>query len=85
MSDTVETYKAMHEHNKQVREQRRMKAPGALTCRGIEFESKNEGAHLIVKGPKGLIDYWPGTGRWIDRTGGKGFGFKGLIAHITLG
>jgi hypothetical protein len=85
MSDVVETYKAMAAHSKQIRDERRTKAPAALTRRGIEFESKNEGAHLIVKGPHGLIDYWPGTGRWIDRSKGKGFGFRELIVHIVGG
>lgn len=49
----------------------------------IDFDSKNGGAHLIVQGTTGLIDFWPGTGRWVGRSGFKeGFGVKRLIEHI---
>lgn len=56
-----------------------------LRNRGIPFESKNWDAHLIVK-PQGsdeVIDFWPGTGRWIVRsTKHKGFGVFNLLKHI---
>lgn len=37
-----------------------------LEAAGIPLEVKNNGAHLIVGKPP-LIDFWPGTGKWIVR------------------
>lgn len=65
-----------------------------LRDNGIVFTSKNSGAHLIVEGNDGFIDYWPGTGRWKTRGNpgtwhfeGKnsvqGFGAHNLVAHIN--
>jgi hypothetical protein len=34
---------------------------------GIEFETKNINAHLIVKSNDKFIDFWPGTGLWMVR------------------
>lgn len=53
-----------------------------LQDRGIEFQEKNEGAHLIVKAATGLIDFWPGTGLWIARSGQRGRGVKNLVKFI---
>lgn len=44
-----------------------------LIDNGIDFESKNHGSHLVVNTPKGLIDFWPSTGKFIPR----GFGRSG--------
>lgn len=38
-----------------------------LTAAGVNFESKNIDAHLIVKMPGKTIDFWPGTGLWMVR------------------
>lgn len=52
---------------------------------GVVFVSKNEGAHLIVEGPNGFIDFWPGTGKWHVRgiPVEIGFGVRGLINLIN--
>lgn len=50
-----------------------------LLEKGIDFVVKNYGAHLIVKGKNGLIDFWHGTGKFIARNGGKGRGVFNLI------
>ena len=52
-----------------------------LTAAGIEYVSKNDGAHLIVTDAH-IVDFWPGTGRWIVRGGNEGRGVIGLIALI---
>ena len=53
-----------------------------LTQAGIPFESKNHGAHLIVTCPHGMIDFWPGTGKWICRaTGHESRGVHPLIRY----
>lgn len=51
----------------------------------IMFESKNDGLQLIVEGNIGYIDYWPTTGKWIDRSSKReGFGTRTLVTYITL-
>ena len=54
-----------------------------LVDKGIAFQSKNKGAHLIVESPIGLIDFWPGTGKWIVRSNKKTKrGVRELIKYI---
>ena len=38
-----------------------------LRAAGVEFESKNGGAHLIVTQGGMVFDFWPGTGKWCQR------------------
>jgi hypothetical protein len=65
----------------------RAQSPEFLREAGVEFEVKNGGAHLIVKGPAGLIDFWPGTGLWIVRgaiwrgAAWRGYGVFKLIKY----
>ena len=35
-----------------------------LEERGIPFESKSDGVHLVVGNKPYLFDFWPGTGKW---------------------
>ena len=49
---------------------------------GIAFEIESGGAHLIVNGPDGLIDYWPGTGLWTSHKGKSGQGIYSLVRQI---
>lgn len=43
----------------------REQAPILMTEAGIPFESKNGGAHLIVRDGELVINFWPGTGLWV--------------------
>lgn len=46
----------------------RIGSADVLRARGVAFESKNRGAHLIVRADSGVVvDFWPGTGQWIPR------------------
>lgn len=82
MGDMAEDFKLMKEASKEKRESNRNSSPAYLERFSIPFETKNGGAHLIVEGSKGFIDFWPGTGKWIARTKIKGFGVKNLIEAI---
>jgi len=53
-----------------------------LRSKRVQFTSHNSGRHLIVTGPNGLIDFWPGTGKWIDRKQGRGRGVFNLVKHV---
>ncbi|MCU7372813.1 hypothetical protein PEC18_18605 [Paucibacter sp. O1-1] len=51
---------------------------------GIQFETKNGGAHLIVSAVGKVIDFWPGTGRWIVRGCARpNYGVRRLIDGCT--
>lgn len=54
-----------------------------LTEHGVQFETKNMGAHLIVSHDGHVIDFWPGTGKYIPRSGGRpGRGVFNLLKAI---
>lgn len=66
------------------RKRARNRAYSALTLSelGVLFESRNDGAHLIVRGQSSVIDYWPGTGLWRERGSvATGRGIKSLVAR----
>lgn len=63
-----------------------------LVLHGVQFTSKNDGAHLIVveKQTGMVIDFWPATGKWVwrdaidygDRTEGRGV--FNLLKHMGV-
>lgn len=65
--DMGDFWRALREEGQQRRARNRERSPEVLTKAGIRFESKNDGAHLIVQGKAEVIDFWPGTGKWIPR------------------
>ena len=83
MGDTGDTYNAMKAQGQANRSHNREQSPLYLSERGIPFESKNNGAHLIVEGKDCYIDFWPGTGKWKTRKGKSGFGARNLAKLIT--
>ena len=68
--------------NQNHRSQNRANYTTELLNRKIPFTSHNGGAHLIVEGPEGYIDFWPGTGRWNNRKGRADFGIQTLLKYI---
>ena len=57
-----------------------------LANNGIPFSVKNNGVHLIVEGPKGYVDVWPTSSKWICRsTRQQGFGLRELLLYVTKG
>ena len=63
--------------------QMRQQGLASLKERGVAFSEHNGGAHLVVQGLHGFIDYWPGTGKWVCRVSRKsGFGSETLIRYI---
>lgn len=75
---------ALKERSQQKRASNRENGAARLTAAGIQFESKNDGAHLIVRTNDHVIDYWPGTGKWITRGRAPktGRGIARLLKHI---
>lgn len=71
-------------HESLRKSRRRDKAVRALQERGIAFETKNRGYHLVIACGTGVIDFWPGTGFWRQRgTAQDHRGLAELIARIT--
>lgn len=81
--DIIAGFEIMHEASKVKRASNRANSAHLLTIEGIPFESRNNGAHLIVDK---RYDFWPGTGKWQER-GQKHYrrGVSELIAHIRKG
>lgn len=68
MSDTAELFSGWPEASQAKRAANRAKSAQMLTDAGIKFQAKNGGAHLVVSASDGgLIDFWPGTGKWVVR------------------
>ena len=81
MGEIGEQYNQIKKESKQKRSDNRDSSAQLLNDRGIQFVSYNIGAHLRVQGKEGLIDFWPGTGKFITKKGKKGRGVFNLINH----
>ena len=72
---------ALKEESKIRRALNRESSAKVLRSNGFPFESKNDGAHLIVG--FGIADFWPGTGKWtIRKTGESGRGVFPLMRKL---
>lgn len=69
MSELSEDFAAMREESKIKRATNRENSAEILKRWGVPFESKNNGAHLIVDWYGKMVDFWPGTGKFICRNG----------------
>lgn len=69
----------MGDIGREKRASNRKTSPEVLEAYGVKFEAKNNGAHLVVEGKYSLIDFWPGTGKFITRSGTQGRGVFNLM------
>jgi hypothetical protein len=83
MSDIGELFNALKKKKQEKRANNRDQSAEYLVSHGIIYTTNNGGAHLIVEGKEGYIDFWPGTGRWNSRCGKKGFGVRNLVEFIN--
>jgi hypothetical protein len=73
-------FKERRAKSQEKRADNRKNSRAILDNKNCDYQLMNDGAHLIVKTNSGLVDFWPGTGRWIIRnTGRRGFGVQNLI------
>lgn len=71
MSDS-EMWRIHKEQSQQKRASNREYSADALAKAGIGFARHNGGAHLVVEAKPGhMIDFWPGTGKWMARRDNK--------------
>lgn len=84
--DIGDYYRAKREQSKAKRASNREQSTQMLVDAKVRFESKNDGAHLIINGGKTTIDFWPGTGKWLvrgDKRWNRGIAkLLGLIAAL---
>lgn len=80
MGDMGDIYRMMKEDSKERKTNNFEKSTKLLQNKGIEFESKNGGYHLIVEQE---YDFYPSTGLFICRkTKKKGRGVRNLLKKI---
>lgn len=84
MSDIGELYDGLREHSQQKRARNREDSARVLTSKGVPFTQHNAGAHLVVTVGEQVVDFWPGTGKWITRGKARfeGRGVFRLLAYI---
>jgi hypothetical protein len=69
-SEIAEMGQILDDLSKAKRASNRENSPLLLRQARLNFASRNNGAHIIVQTIKGKdVDFWPGTGKWIPRTG----------------
>lgn len=80
MGDMGDVFNAHRKACQEKRASNREQSTQILESKGIAFEMRNNGAHLIVADH---YDFWPGTGLWKDRQDGKrGRGVHSLLIRI---
>lgn len=82
MSEAVEFYNDLKVIKAEKRASNREASAAILSRSGIVFESKNEGAHLVVLAGQSVVDFWPGTGLWIVRGGQRKRGVRNLVKFV---
>lgn len=83
MSEIGDDFAFLKEMQKQKRANNTVSSTELLKSRNIKFESKNNGAHLIVTHGTKIVDFWPATGRFISRVSNKdGRGVYNLFKYI---
>ena len=65
-----------------------MRASTAILAKhAVPFEAQDaQGIHLVVRYGGRVVDYWPSTGKWIDRAN-RGIHMRGvfrLLAHLNV-
>lgn len=82
MGDMAEGFREMNKLKKERRQSNTERSTEMLEKYGVDFESKNGGAHLIVKHGGKVIDFWPSTGRFIERGGKGGRGVFNVLKRV---
>jgi hypothetical protein len=80
MGDIGDDFRELREASKARRAANRELSTEMLKTAGVRFQVSNGGAHLIVDG---VVDFWPGTGRFIHRTTkASGRGVRNMLKTI---
>lgn len=63
----AEVWREMKARSKDRRAANRETSADLLRSKGVAFKERNHGAHLLVEHGGKEVDFWPGTGKWMDR------------------
>lgn len=79
MSDT-EMWRALKKHGQEKRASNLTNSLQLLIDAKIKYTSRNGGVHCMVECATGIIDFWPGTGKFIQRgTKKQGRGVRAVL------
>lgn len=67
MSELGEAFEGWRAMKQAKRASNREQSAALLRRAGVIFDTKNDGAHLVVTAGPLTVDFWPGTGLWIVR------------------
>lgn len=67
-SDMGDMWRAHQQAGQQRRANNRITSPRILATYGVSFTSHNGGGHLIIRHGDAVVDFWPGTGKYVPRT-----------------
>lgn len=84
MGDLGDYFRDVRAIKQQKRADNRKRGPEILAEHGISFQIRNDGAHLVVSHGGIVVDYWPGTGKFIFRDGDKGRGVFTLLKRLGV-
>lgn len=83
--DDDDVWAAFKEHTRLQKEKKavnREVSPQILKSEGIAFDKKSD-THYKVYGHMLVVDFWPGTGLWIDiKNGIRRRGVRNLVKYI---
>ena len=72
MGDQKEFFDAYKAYWKDKHQSNREKSTALLIERGIKFESRNDGVHLMIQTEKGRVNFYPSTGLYNGALQGRG-------------
>lgn len=84
MSELSETYELMKKISREKKLSNKEFSTVLLDKMGIDYESKNNGIHLVVYNGLELIDFYPSTGKWIPRGKQAQRGVKKLLDYMGV-
>ena len=85
MSELSETYELMKKVSREKKLSNKEFSTVLLDKMGIDYDSKNNGVHLIVFNGLETIDFYPSTGKWIPRGKEASRGVKKLLDYMQVG
>lgn len=65
-------FKEMHEAARRKREENKKRSTAILNELGLPFEIHNDGFHLVIRHPGGVVNFFPSTGRYTGLFNGRG-------------
>ena len=84
MSELSKTYELMREISREKKLSNQEFSTKLLDKMGVDYESKNNGIHLIVFNDEDFIDFYPSTGKWIPRGGKASRGVRKMLSYMGM-